>query len=125
MKYRQIGKQIYKLVGKCEPEKCKTWCCHFIIAKIPKVNPDDIEYFNARGIMVRELPDNQLALLIPALCKHMTKDGKCGIYSDRFENCIRYAKRESDWFSSPQCGIMWKPIRGREAQLAVKKIGNM
>jgi len=122
MKYRQIGNKVYKLVGKCEPEKCGTWCCHHIVLKIPKVNPNDVEYFEARGIRVRELGDRELALLITAPCQHITKDGKCGIYNERFENCVIYAKRKTDWFSSPECNIMWKEIHGREAQIALKRM---
>lgn len=120
--YRQIGNRIYKLVGKCEPEKCEAFCCRYVVVKIPRVNADDIDYFKAHGIQVKVLGNWNLALMIPARCKHLMDNHKCEIYGRRFESCRNYAKRKSDWFGSDQCGLMWKPVIGREAQRGLKQL---
>lgn len=121
-RYRVIRGKIYKLVGECNPNGCMAWCCRHIVVKIPKVNPDDNLYFSARGIMVKELNDNEFALLIPVKCQYLSRELKCDIYDERFTNCSRYAKCKTDWFSSPACSTMWKEVYGREAQVAISRL---
>lgn len=82
---------------------------------------DDAGYFTAHGAEVRELNGQELVLKIPAKCNHLSSSLKCSIYEQRFVNCRKYAKRQGDWFSSPDCTIHWKEVGGREAQVAMKR----
>jgi len=120
-KYKMRNGKIYKLVGTCDSAKCNDWCCSHIVVRVPYINTDDEEYFKARGISVKRV-GNQLALLIKSPCKHLLKNGKCGIYSTRFTFCRKYAKTKNDPFSHINCGIEWREITGRESQIARSRL---
>jgi len=119
-RYRLIGGKVYKLVGTCNPNVCEAWCCRYIVARVPKNNPDDAAYFSAHGIDVMPA-GKEIVLKIPSKCFHLRFDNMCAIYGERFSVCRKYARKKLDVFQSSKCGLQWVEVFGREAQVAISR----
>jgi Fe-S-cluster containining protein len=66
---------------------------------------------------------DSLLVLVPKSCEFLDKKKlQCTVYDDRPAICRLYAKRERDAFKSDVCGLSWKPVRGRGAQMILSKM---
>jgi len=120
--YRQIGDRIFSLQGICNPANCQAWCCRHLLFRARKVNPDDAEYFRKHGCEVVERGDD-LFVFVPKKCDFLDAATlRCKKYADRPSACKKYAKRDADLFKSENCGLVWKPVYGRRAQVIMSKL---
>jgi Fe-S-cluster containining protein len=77
----------YEKMWKCK--QCGKCCTFIIIPVVAPVDGDVLEYLEAHGIVVEGHK-----LLIPAQCKYLTEDNKCGIHSAKFKNCKAGSEKE-------------------------------
>ena len=67
-------------------------CCRLIV--IPVVEDVDIEtlgYLEAHGMAY-----DKGRLIIPAVCKYLTKENKCSIHAAKFANCRLAGRKECE-----------------------------
>lgn len=70
--------------------KCGGCCRHLILAaKI--TNPDELEFYKARGYM--QDSEGIVKIDVPLVCPHL-KGNLCDCYEDRPAVCIRYPKAQ-------------------------------
>lgn len=120
--FRVIDGRAFELRGICNPVNCGAYCCRHLLFRARKVNPDDAEYFRNHGCAVVERGDD-LYVFVPKKCKFLNATAlRCEKYADRPSACVKYAKRETDLFKSDGCGLVWKPVYGRRAQVIMKKM---
>lgn len=120
--FRVIDGVLHELIGKCDPSKCDAWCCRHLHFVVPKMSPDSAEYFRLHGCEVVE-SGNELHVLVEKDCPHLdTQHLTCKIYDTRPSACQKYASREGDVFKSEYCGLHWKPIHGRRAQVIMSRM---
>lgn len=121
--YRLIGDHIHKVQGICEPSRCGSWCCKWLVFVVNPSNPDDVKYYEIHGAEARVRKDGKLAVLVYQPCNYLDeKTGKCEIYAKRPWICRRYASLEADTYKSPDCTTKLVPVSGREAQIALSKL---
>ena len=67
-------------------------CCKFIVVPVKApVDSETEEYLEAHGIAYKNG-----RLLIPAVCKYLTKNNRCGIHECKFSNCRLGGKKECE-----------------------------
>ena len=121
-KFRVIDGELYELRGQCQPERCGAWCCRNLLFKLKVQNLDDIEYFRLHGCSVVERGD-ELFVLVPKDCENLDKSSlTCMLYEGRPRVCEKYAKKDADIFKSDACGLVWKRVHGRRAQVIMKRM---
>lgn len=121
-KYRVIGNTVHELTGECSPSLCHAWCCCHMVFAVEKKDFDDDRYFTLHGCVAVER-DEKIIVLVPAICSaldmnHLT----CKVYGTRPAICQKYAHHPEHRFKSEYCSLRWKPLHGREAQIALSKM---
>lgn len=111
-----LSDETLKEYGK--PWKCKQCgdCCRFIVIPVgAPVHRETKSYLEAHGIALLPPPHpspsgggskgegtEYTKLIIPAVCKYLTKDNKCRIHGCKFSNCRLAGERECK-----ECKLCW------------------
>ncbi|MCG3181560.1 MAG: hypothetical protein BIFFINMI_03957 [Phycisphaerae bacterium] len=84
--------------GNCEV--CRGRCCSYITVEIKKpkdkVDRDEIRWFLAHENVHVFLEDGDWYVQFYTFCKHLTGEGKCGIYAERFDVCREHSTKECE-----------------------------
>jgi Fe-S-cluster containining protein len=123
-KYRVIRDIVHELTGRCDSSSnlCHAWCCRHMVFAIDKHDYDDDRYFTLHGCVAVER-DDKIIVLVPAVCSALDeKLLTCKVYGTRPAICQKYAQHSDHRFKSEYCTLRWKPLHGREAQIALSKM---
>jgi len=79
-------------------------CCKYIVFTTSNqfFTIDEIEYYLYRNIKVEKINRNSYRFIIPAVCKHLTKDNLCAIWDKRPKTC-KYSESRLKIWKPPSC----------------------
>jgi Fe-S-cluster containining protein len=93
-----------------------------MVFAVDKKDLDDVRYFSLHGCNVVE-KDERIIVLVPAVCSALDeKQLTCKVYGTRPSICQKYAHHPDHQYKSDYCSLRWKPLHGREAQIALSKM---
>jgi Fe-S-cluster containining protein len=90
---------------------CKGRCCSYVTVEIDKptdkVDRDEIRWFLAHENIQVFLEDGDWYVQFYTRCKHLTAEGMCGIYEDRFDVCREHGTDECEMSDGPTDAVIF------------------
>ncbi len=121
--------------GKGDCRICKGRCCTYVVVGIPrprsKVDVDEIRWFLAHENLQVYIEDGDWHLQFYTRCTHLTGQGLCDIYEDRFDVCREHDTEtcemssgktdETTFTTTEQFDRWWKRHKARNRRKRAKK----
>ena len=77
-------------------------CCSILVFHLSKYTPSNIiQYYEDHGCKVDLLKEK---IIIPAVCKYLTKDNLCSIHDNKPDICKNYTGQLKGYYIPDNCG---------------------
>lgn len=109
--------------GDCQA--CGGRCCTYLVVQIPrprsKVDIDEVRWWLAHHNVEVYIEDRQWHVQFYTPCRHLTSEGRCAIYPDRFDVCRAHEAETCEMSSGASEEISFSSPEQFDKYLASRK----